>query len=778
ANTLTLLNGRRISAYGSSQGTSDPFVDIAAIPINTIARIEILKDGASAIYGADAVAGVVNIILKDTFEGLEIGGGALSTSKNDHAEWEGHILGGWSNGATNIISSLTYFYRDELLSRERDFSADADLTRNGGFNRRSSGSSPATVFLRQEFRPVPDPECPAAGSVNNIMVIVPGIIELCQFNFQTRTSRISESKRWSYFGSIEHVFANDLEIFAELFTSHNKGVGRFAPAPTFATPLPTITGFPLVLADHPNNPFGQDVEISYRILDAGDRVFEFESRSYRALAGARGSNDRLDWEFGFATSASLTEQRTGNQVFTEAFQDALLGNGGPNGGQYYNPFGLEPINDPAVIDAFSTEQKFDTDATEHVVDALVNLPLFRLPGGEAVLAAGVQYRSLAIEETQDQFSAIGAIFGSVSSNTIDESRNVRSVFVEAQLPLLDNLEAQLAVRYERYNDFDSSTNPKLAVRWDILPSLAMRASYATSFRPPTFRELFDDSPETVTFFQDSKRCPLTGDASDCSFFPYASQSVGNRDLGPEEGTSRFVGLIWQPTWLIDGYVTLDFWEIDHTDRVIFVPGQTFIDDFDVDTQFVSRFDPTPAEEQAGIPGRIDFVTSAPINADRVTTNGVDLEISVSFEGTLGLLRGSLMYTYLNDWKIEESLALGFSENRAGDEALPRHRGNVRLSWHWGTNGVSAIGHYVGKYFSPLDRVVNGIETNRPVVIRDWITLDLQYVRSFPTLRDAELAIGCQNCGDADPPRYNYTFNGENLHDGRGAIAYLRWTQPL
>jgi outer membrane receptor protein involved in Fe transport len=332
------------------------------------------------------------------------------------------------------------------------------------------------------------------------------------------------------------------------------------------------------------------------------------------------------------------------------------------------------------------------------------------------------------------------------------------------------------VRYEHYDDFGSSTNPKLALRWDALPWLAFRASYTTSFRPPSFRELQDDGLASVRFFVDNKRCPLTDAQEDCFIFPYRSSTTGNPQLDPEEGDSRYFGLILTP--IENLRLGIDYWVFKHEDRIVSIDGQLLINDFPVNTPFVERNPPTTSEAAQGIPGRIQIVNSTYVNADQVDTNGIDVNVEYRIEFGAGSIDLTFLYTYLNEWRITEKLAQEFTEDRAGSRELPRHRGNLGVTWNRGRHRLGGIVRYVDSYDSPVNVVVNQRETAEKFQVDDWLILDLNYQIAFERLASAALQIGCHNCTDEDVPVYNYSVAGSNLHDGRGATVYIRWTQSI
>lgn len=203
--TLTLVNGRRVAPYGASGG-EEPFVDINAIPVAAIDRIEILTDGASAIYGSEAVAGVVNIVTLQRIEGITAEGGYLTTSEGDGDEWDLNMVGGWSDADTSITGTLSWFDGDPIWSRDRDWASSLDLSEVGGFLYGSSASSPPSLFLLETERLLADPACPTDSPTAQLQVATPGREEYCVFNFWHFTTLQQPSERLGMTASFRHDF--------------------------------------------------------------------------------------------------------------------------------------------------------------------------------------------------------------------------------------------------------------------------------------------------------------------------------------------------------------------------------------------------------------------------------------------------------------------------------------------------------------------------------------------------------------------------------------------
>jgi len=794
--TLTLVNGRRVASFGASSDFA-PFVDINAIPVAAIERIEILKDGASAIYGSEAVAGVVNIITRRQVEGFTVEGGYLGNNEGDGAEWDVAVTGGWSGASTFVTGSLSYFSRDIIWSRDREFASDVDFSGRGGFNLRSTGSSPPTLT---GFDPdtvditdpltwdpsflylLPDPACGEHPEIANVDVFVPGFLAVCRFNYQRFTSIQNPSDRLGLTANLIHEFGGGLEAFAELMYSDSDTRSVLAPTPLFNY---------WILPDHPNNPFGDVLLARMRALDTGDRYLKSESTTWRALAGLRGYWSGWQWEAALMRSESEADETYFNAILDRQFQEALFGLAGPNGDQYYNPFGSNPQNPPEVIDHFLISNVGEIQAnTESTLDLQVSGEFGSLGGGPVGAAFGVQGRRQEIEQSIDDEIQAGSIAATGGFNPINADRDIWSAFAEFFLPLHETFEVQLAARYDHYSDFGSTTNPKIGLGWRPVPDLLVRATWGTSFRPPTFRNLLD--PRVVQFGgigEDPHRCGISGDPRDCSGRDVLYSFQGNPDLDPDEGETFLVGLAWQVPFANDLTLQLDYWQIEHSDRILFSDnfplGRLLLEQLDPFTNpFTVRVPQTPEDVALGIPGIIVQLNATYVNGGRIDTDGFDFELNYS--GTVGAghaLSASLSYTYLREYRFgSDFMGISANEELAGGygflSGLPKHRANLRLGWERDAHRVTGLIAWADEFESWDNWVVDGVQTDTPFIIDSYTQFDLQYSYVFEGLRNAEIRLGCRNCTDQDPPPHNASALAEPFHEGRGLMYYIRWMQPF
>jgi outer membrane receptor protein involved in Fe transport len=775
--TLTLVNGRRSAPFGSS-GDLEPFVDINAIPVAAIERIEILTDGASAIYGSEAVAGVVNIVTRKSMDGVIAEGGYLTTSEGDGDEWDFSLAGGWHNADTSFMGTLSWFDGGEIWNRDRDWASTVDLRGQGGYDYSSIAGSPPTVLLLDSEVWLADPGCPDYSATAHLQVWVPGEDEACMFNYWQFTALQNPSDRLGLTAFVQHDLSATTRLFAELFVNRSE---------TRATVAPVVLLDFFVPAFHPNNPYGEDLILEGRTLDTGPRQFLTESTTWRLVAGVAGNWGSWDWEAAVMGAEAEADQSRYNFVLSEPMQAALLGLGGPNGDQFYNPFGLNPQNPQEVIDELLISgTHFVETGQEQTVDFQVTGKFGDLPGGPVGTAFGGQFRHQSVDQQADDEELTGVIAGTEGFEPIADDTDIWSAFVEFVVPVLPALEAQLAVRLDDYSEFGSTTNPKIGLGWRPMEEVLVRTTWGTSFRPPTFREL-TDPPVTYddAIFHDPWRCPVTGAFVDCRFNLITSRFEGNPDLEPDEGETWLFGIAWEPVALPGLALAVDYWSIEHDNRTMSTYDDLLFENLPPDENpYIVRAAQTPEDLALGIPGVIVGREDTYINADKVTTDGIDVNLSYAWQtARAGDFSSAVSYVYLNSYETGISYGSArVAEDIAGrwgfPSAWPQHRGNFLLDWTRASHGAAAQLTYAGSYHSGVNLVVDDEETDTPFVVGDYWQLDLQYSLAFESLNAATLRVGCRNCLDADPPVYNYPLPGEYLHEARGALLYLRWTQPF
>jgi outer membrane receptor protein involved in Fe transport len=673
--------------------------------------------------------------------------------------------------------SLAYYKIDPQAMRDRDWSRNLDYSSIGGPNTGVVHSSPPTMYRYDTGLFEADPECgtdPFTSSLTD-SPWGPSYGTACAYNWASTRDLLWGLERLGGSLSGRYEINSNTFFFGDIIYSEVKGEVQRAPSPMYSSPLvETYFHLPFVSAEHPANPFGTDGELLTRSLEVGNRIHINNSKAYRSVLGFEGVWGNWDWQLSALASRNRVKKEFRNMVSYTDFQLALLGTGGPNGNLLYNPFGYNPQNDQVLIDWFRTNAHLKDTSKEYSAELLFNRRFGRLAGGPAGIAIGFQYREQKLEQWADELLKTGDL--GPLHDPVSADRDITSAFVEFELPLLDNLETQLALRYENYSDFGSASNPKVALSWRPDTSLMFRGSYSTSFKPPSFYELYAPLQRGWRRLYDSVRCKHDDSLDGCEI-RVPKEDSGNLDLGPEKGKSWFAGMIWEPGFLPGFELQLDFWKFNHEQRIEWLSSQLVLDrggDFGIIRE---------PDEPDGTPGRIILVKQTYINADELMTRGFDTSLRYSRQTVrAGYFRASLMHTYIDKWSITDMSALNIQqENFAGtykwNIAMPRNRANINFSWERGSHGAAANIHYTGQYENHTNLWVDGVETDKRMVIPDHTTVDLQYSYHFENLNKASLRIGCNNVLDKEPP-LTYSAVNEPFHDARGRYYYVRWQQPI
>lgn len=747
--TLVLVNGRRVAVSSFAENVTTNFVDINSIPVAAIERVEVLKDGSSAVYGSDAVAGVINIITRRDFEGFEasVGYGAA----DGYDEMTASAVWGLGGDDFNVTMIADYFKNSSLFNTERGRLGSADQSARGGLDQRSSRSYPGRFIVDDVA--VRDPACPADRSIG----------DLCVYDYGIWNVLIPEAERSGFMLLAHQAFGDGFEFFGELAVQHNRSIAQGAP-----TPLDEGAGL-TVPVTHPNNPFpgASSIDISrYRTVDAGPRQWDIETDNLRGVVGIRGEIAGWSWEIAAQRARSESEQtgdRTQGWVRTDLLQAEI------DAGRY-NPFGGVQ-NPPEVIEAISTNLVRRGLSRLTMYDAQVSGALFEMPAGSLRMAAGAEYREEDVSDIPDDQFQRGLIFGTEAVSA-QASRDSWAAFVEFAIPVLESLELSLALRYDDYSDFGDTTNPKIAARWAPIESLAFRASWGTGFRAPSLAQIGLGPSQESQFFIDTFGCEA-GIASACNLLDYQIIFSGNPDLDAEESENFNIGVAWRPTGRAE--LSLDYWDITQENKIEEAPFGFIYRQFCgvQDSEVCLRSAPV-----GGAPlGALLSVNSGFVNIGEQNVSGIDLGGYFGFDLGPGSMTVSLSYSYLIEFERIELNAEGtgfVSRAWEGEYEYPQHR--ALLSADWGTDawGVFAQLNYVGEFEDTPDADFDGIldfDTVSTPKVDAFTTLNLQF--RYTGIENVQLLAGIDNAfdedvpfavGDADTDLYGYV---QSQHSPRG-----------
>ncbi len=536
--TLILINGRRVSVSPFAKGIDTAFVDLNNIPLAAIERIDILKDGASATYGSDAIAGVINIILKKDFEGVEISAKYGATADGGGEEQNFSMIWGNSDAKSSHTFIIDYFKREEIMYADRDYSRSANqagLRPNDpdAVDFRSSSGIPGTIALESNStNRIPDTFGNDVCAPENIDLVD----NLCLYDYAPHMTMIPFAERVSFNYMGEQEISNTTTAFTELNGQTSKSIIKGAGSPSFNELFMSGDNSNHPFANDPTHEFyQQDLTMRRRTVDIGNRKKVAETNYFRAIAGIRGELGEWEWEV--ATSyikSSSTERGIDGFPNSRRVQEAIDSG-------LWNPF--EPSsNTQEALDFIETTTTRIGKSTNRSFDGSISGEIIEMEHGPLLMAVGAEYRDEAISDNPDDQFLRGDVFGTEATQA-NGSRQNASIFAEVAIPLIENFELQLAVRFEDYSDFGNTTNPKIAFRWAPMENIVLRGSIGTAFRAPSLHQIglgrTDESPNLV----DNLRCELI--ELGCQPQEYTAIFEGNPDLDPEESTSSNLGIIYE-----------------------------------------------------------------------------------------------------------------------------------------------------------------------------------------------------------------------------------------
>ena len=752
ASTLVLVNGRRqvLSSAQTDDGSS--FVDLAGLaPMLAIERVEILKDGAAAIYGSEAVAGVVNFITRSDFQGFEFQTEfrtRTSEGSQDDLTVDAVYGGNFGGGDGGFLLAASYLNRTSLLLAEVDWlrPSTSGFGNPGSFNVPSLG------------RTVADPGC---AQYEGLLQQLSGGGEICRFDYAPQITTVPSERRLQFWGQGDWNRGGKTSLWAEFGYAKNDISREVSPSfPVLNTPV--------VPAYHPANPYGEDVFFQGRPYGYAHppEVNYYEHETLRIAAGLTGElTDSASWNLSVVYGANDAVLNP-RDVHVANFQAALNGFGGSGcasgpdrvpgqgGCLFFNPFssnfeappGSPLANGRELYEFIIGDYIGLGDSQLTTVEANISGDLAVFGGGYAV---GAQYREQSLDFRFDTVTRQDGWAFLIGNPDFDADDDVYAVYGEVWLPLTDNLELTGALRYEDYGSGVGNTlDPKVTLLFRPSDSWSLRGSYSTSFRAP--------SPFQTRGAQTNFSNIVDYDGSRTFA---GRRTLGDPTLQPETSSAYNLGVTWQgrSSWALSA----DFWRYEFEDVLRKENAQAIV-----------NADPFDARIERTSAGTISIVNVAFINADRIETTGIDLSARGSVEAGAGLLSGWVEATWLLSYDVTnagvEIDALG-KLNRANVGAPNQEfRGTAGLSWASGPWEVNGLLRHIGGY-----------EDDGGGSIDAFTTLDANLRWSFggfPGLgagHETTITLGAANLLDEDPPYVAIAGNYDvRSADPRGRRLFL------
>lgn len=790
--TLVLVDGRRISNTPAFAGAAQ---NVNALPLALVERIEVLTDGASAVYGTDAIGGVVNVITRQEYEGFDISAQVERPSQSGADSHQYSIVFGVGNERGNITMSYEHYERDILFRRDRDYlyaQEPSPLGGPGSFYRVEDRAEPVAGFLPSPnvagaiIEPFPD--CPAefggpdhfSSAVANFPLLT-GADELCLYRFTDDAGQTASTDRDSITVSVRWDLNDQHEVFARGSFMRNQSFGRFAAAPV----TPVLGGLTMA-ADNAFNPTAgeadgpHDIVMLFRPVAGGPRDSEVEDKVTEGLIGLRGQLDgagEINYEVALFHNR-YTQSDIGINYGLRTNLQELVDN------EMLNPFDPDPATFGAFAHTIVNNNEFRAygmDFNLSFDDVLRNSD-FRLP-----LVIGGEYREEEFKALVDQQSEAGNVFGSAGS-TATGDRDYWAIYGETLLPFMDDrLELSLALRYDRYSDFGGEWSPKVAVSFRPVEQLVLRASYSEGFAAPSLEILNRLPSQGFPNSIDRLGCELDPDnAFACDSRQRETFSGSNPDLQPELSEQWSLGAVWRPT--DDLWFTLDYFNIEIDDGIGTLTAQNVLDNELRCFQEGRTCDPSqegsvirtaPADQG----GQVVEINAPAANFTVIKTDGIDLGANYQAFTDFGMFGLQANVTYNFNYK-RATAPMAPLEQTLEAVVNPEWRGQLRGSWSMNRWSANAVLNYIPGTddCTIAERNESPRNPNCQRSVGSFTTVDLQV--GWDTPWGGELVLGARNLFDNDPPLSRSLGTpvapetDQGLYSIFGRVPYLRYSHSF
>ncbi len=694
--TLLLVDGRRLA-----------YADVNSIPINMVERIDILKDGASAIYGSDAIGGVVNFILSKNYQGISASMD-YGISDRDDGERRGFQMNiGHSSDRGSLNIGATYNKQDAVSAGARSFANPALYNYYGTVISLGSGSVPDGRFVIPRSRATAlGLNCPGSGSsvsvtrvhgaegtdISQFRCWIGSGANNDTFNYQPYNLEMTPSERGGLFVNGNYRITDTIEAYATAFTNKTRSRYIIAPLPLIVAQL----GAP-ISAQSVYNPFGVNISSGgIRDLSGGNREGMFETQADQFSSGLRGSfGDTWQWDAGVTWARTSQDAGFSGYYYLPAFANAI----GPS---YYDAGGVARCGTPTAPIANCTPLNlfnFDVNTTAGALtrsqldqlqltvrshfyasqkSAQFNMTgeIFDLPAGAVSIAFGGEYRkdynyfqpdfvSTILDPNQGTCLTFTDACGSPSSGKLSVREFYGELFVPilADLPFAKSLNMTLGTRYSDYSAFGNTTNSKIGIEYRPIDDLMLRGTIADVFRSPTISDLFGGTTPSADTYNDPCDGLTAGDPRlsnpACAGLAAGFQQItaqtqalrgSNVNVKPEKGRTFTWGAVYDPSWLPGLSTSVDFWKVKLTNTIGSLGTQVIIDQCFTFGRFCNLFS---RQLGAGGTGDIAFVSNLTQNIGRVDTNGLDFSIKYRLPETkFGNFNVSLDTTYVGKYDAE------------------------------------------------------------------------------------------------------------------------------
>jgi iron complex outermembrane recepter protein len=819
--TLVLVNGRRAVPYAAPgfDGNQTVF-DLNSIPESAIDSVDILKDGGSALYGSDAIAGVVNFRMKKNYVGAE-----TSFEVGDYFDTGGmlkraSISVGTVGAKTSMFTSLSWMEQDSVFSRDLPWSENADKTdladgygryevNDGGLeaagfdsvddyvagigftnptadgwwdNRSSRGfpgyltSSAGRVTFAQ---PTDNPTLGNATGATNF------------YNYNETNGLLPEVERFNLFTTLDHEITEHVSLFAELSYVRSDAVTFAAATPV---DIESSRGFdqtdPLTYPDYnPFNPTGENITNGRRrLIELPNRISDVSSDTPRFVAGLRGDFEQIggffeewNWETAVMYSKNTVQNISRNAAVDSRLQEAFngltrLGDGSfewnpatPRSDRvYFNWFGN---NEAAFGDYISTNNPEVSELEYRMLDFRIDGPLIDFPGGQVGFAFGGEHRAEEMSNVRTDLNATANILGGSEGTGFAGSRDLTAFYGEVSLPFHEKVEVQVAGRYEAYSDdgFEEKIRPKVAGMFRPFDWMILRASFAESFKAPDLSYLY--SAGLTTFSSNQVVDPVTSQVID----QIQVKGGGDPNLQPETTDTFYAGVSFEPTGVLEGLsVSVDWFRFDQTNMLaqlsdVFSFAEFLQEEFNGNPTFEGKVtrDPTTNE--------VLFISDNYANISESEYTGYDFEVRYDWDtNSMGRFSAGLAATYLDSYSVDGS-------EQVGGYLVAEVNGNASINWAYKDWNVNAFAVYRGERTRSLSFGNIYTANDQLFLVYDVEAQTvLNLSATYHGFEKTKITLGINNVLNENPPLDGFDPLGTTpgVNDALPAYWYMRVTREF
>jgi iron complex outermembrane receptor protein len=759
--TLVLLNGRRIASH-PILGDS---VDLNVIPLSALDRVEVLRDGASAVYGSDAIGGVINFITKRQVTGGEVTVEAYQPQEEGGgSERRLNLSGGFGDLATdrfNVFGVIDVHRQLALPATARPFSATGVIP-SRGVSQTSGTPFPANFFSDNGISGNP---AFAGGCLPPASIPNTSGSPTCRYDYTREVDDIPYTKQESYLGRASYKLGQDHTLALELLHARSTNTARVAPPP--------LAGIGLIM--HGDSPYypggsagvpavdgltGEDLDVSWRPLVTGRRTDYSTSTADRLVLSAEGTLAGWDYSAGLNHSISQAASAfAGGYVIDQRMIDGV-------GSGLLNPFGDQSAAGLAYLqDSLLIGEYLRARMRATALDVRASRDVYQLSGGALGFALGAEARKeRALYSINRALASQASSSGYADAQDQSGDRRIYALFAELNAPLIKNLELNGAARFDHYSDVGRSFTPKISARYQPVTPLLLRASWNRGFRAPTLFDLH--GPQTVTNSSDPWNDPVLcpGGVPVAGANPNLAcdqqQNIrqgGNPNVRPERSKTYSAGVVFEP--VRDLSLSLDYWNIRLRDQINALAEQTVFNDY---AKYQSLFHYNAAGT------RLDDVSLITDNLGEVKTSGIDTSLLWRLpKGRYGTLALQIDGTWVRNYDYQNERGGAFTENvgRYADASpVFRWRHNATLTWQQGAWGASLTNRYMSGYTDQ-----NAVDPEFFNQVKSYSTWSLS--GNYSGIRHVDLTLGVRNLFDEDPPFTNQSTTFQQGYDPR-------YTDPL